>query len=91
MKREVHLFNREGADLKIVLKPSSGIYVGTLKTDPRHSYCLDFMRIIYDGEEIEAVDPSGGPFISVGQEFSGYKIIKIINATMFLVSENNNN
>ena len=50
------------------------------------------MRIIGSNPiEIEAVDPSGGPFISLGDEFEDkYKIIKIINPTTFWISERNN-
>ena len=62
-----------------------------LKVDNKHKYCLEYMRVIGDyPNNIQAVDPSGGPFISLGDEFEGkYKIINIINSTIFDISERN--
>ena len=41
---------------------------------------IDYMRCIFDegGEKIKAIDPPGGPFISVGGTIFG-KLIKEIN------------
>ena len=41
---------------------------------------------------IEAIDPSGGPFISLGDEFEGkYKIVKINSISNIWISERDNN
>lgn len=93
--KKIKLFNRDGADLYIVLskKVENNIYEAKLKVDKKHNYCLEYIRIIGDyPDNIEAVDPSGGPFISIGDEFeNNYKIVKIKNSTTFLISERNNN
>lgn len=93
--KKIKLFNRDGADLYIVLskKVENNIYEAKLKIDKKHSYCLEYIRTIKDcSDNIESVDPSGGPFISIGDEFeNNYKIVKIKNSTTFLISERNNN
>lgn len=92
--KKIELFNRDGANLwlekKAQIQPN--IYVWELKVDPKHKYCLEYIRLIGDyPNNIEAVDPSGGPMINIGDEFEGnYKIVKIINATIFWLSERNN-
>ena len=49
------------------------------------------MRLIGKYPSIESVDPSGGPMISIGDEFKQkYKIVNIINATTFWISERDN-
>ena len=52
--------------------------------ESEHTYCIEFdknadphMGVVGDLEKIEAIDPSGGPFISVGDEVEGKKIIRI--------------
>ena len=92
---KIKLFNRDGADMWLEknreIEPN--IFEWNLKVDEEHNYCLEYIRIIGNFPyEIDAVDPSGGPFISVGNEFENkYKIIKIINCTTFWISERNNN
>ena len=93
---KIKLFNRDGADLYIEKSEQQvepNIYVWNLKVDKKHEYCLEYMRCIGNyPDNIEAVDPSGGPFISLGDEFEGkYKIINIINSTTFYISERNKN
>ena len=92
---KIRLFNRDGADLwleeeKIIDK---NISEWKLKVDSNHEYCLQYLRIIGNfPSEIEAVDPSGGPMINIGDVFENkYKIIKIINSITFLISNNGNN
>jgi len=103
--KEIKLFNRDGADLKLVQKHLKEIepYITEwkLKVDKEHSYVLEFCRFIgehqVDGNKvnwdvIEAIDPSGGPFISLGDEFENkYKIVKINSANSIWISERNNN
>lgn len=81
---KINLFNRDGANLWLEPK------IWTLKVDDSHKYALEFMRLIGD-KEIEAVDPSGGPFISVGDILGEYKVIKIINPTTFEMEYYGNN
>ena len=92
---KIRLFNRDGATLwleeeKIIDK---NISEWKLKVDSNHEYCLQYLRIIGNfPSEIEAVDPSGGPMINIGDVFENkYKIIKIINSITFLISNNGNN
>lgn len=92
---KIKLFNRDGASLWLekgkLVEPN--INEWHLKVDKKHDYCLEYMRCIGNyPNDIEAVDPSGGPMIGLGDEFEEkYKIIKIINPTTFLISENGNN
>ena len=102
--KEIKLFNRDGADLKLVQKHLKEIepYITEweLKVDKEHSYVLEFCRFIgehqiennkVNWDVIEAIDPAGGPFISLGDEFEGkYKIVKINSANSIWISERNN-
>ena len=92
---KIKLYNRDGADLWLEKLKEIGPNISEwqLKVDPKHDYCLEYLRIIGNyPSEIDAVDPSGGPFISVSDEFEGkYKIIKIIGPTLFWISERDNN
>ena len=94
--KKIKLFNRDGANLwleKTSKEIEPNIFEWNLKIDNKHQYCLEYMRIIGNyPKEIEAVDPSGGPMISLSDEFEGkYKIVNIINSTTFWISERNNN
>lgn len=90
---KIKLYNRDGADmwLEKLSDVEPNISRWQLKVDNKHKYCLEYMRVIGDyPNNIQAVDPSGGPFISLGDEFEGkYKIINIINSTIFDISERN--
>lgn len=82
--------NRDGA--KIWLEH---LYDNTYKLNTDKSFVLEYMRVIFDNvpddSEIydfnwngkkancNAIDPSGGPFISVGETFDNYKITRIYN------------
>lgn len=92
---KIKLFNRYGADLYIEKSEQQiepNIYVWNLKVDKKHEYCLKYTRCIGNyHSDIEAVDPSGGPMINIGDEFQNkYKIVKIINSTTFWISERDN-
>ena len=91
---KIKLFNRDGADLWLekIKKVEQNIYEWKLYVDSKHLYCLNYMRCIGNyPNNIEAVDPSGGPMIGLGDEFEGkYKIVNIINPTTFWISERNN-
>ena len=94
MNNIINLYNRDGANLWLekIKEVSKEISEWRLYVDQKHLYCLQYLRIIGDyPKQIEAIDPSGGPMIGLGDEFKGkYKIINIINPTTFWISERNN-
>ena len=95
--KKIKLFNRDGADLKLVQKHlkeiEPHITEWELQVDEKHRYVLEFCRYIGDNFlEPEAVDPSGGPMINLGDEFENrYKIIKINSTNNIWISDNGNN
>ena len=95
--KKIKLFNRDGADLKLVQKHlkeiEPHITEWELQVDEKHRYVLEFCRYIGDNFlEPEAIDPSGGPMINLGDEFEGkYKIVKINSVKSIWISERNNN
>ena len=95
--KEIKLFNRDGANLKLVQKHlkeiEPHITEWKLQVDEKHKYVLEFCRYIGDNFlEPEAIDPSGGPMINLGDEFEGkYKIVKINSVKSIWISERNNN
>lgn len=99
--KKIKLFNRDGADLWLekIEEVEPHISKWGLKVDGEHNYCLEYIRVIGGSldenlkvKNIQSVDPSGGPFISIGDEFEDkYKIIDILDCTTFLISERNNN
>ncbi len=90
----IYLNNRDGAKLWLerTEEVEPNIFKYEMRVDYNHQYCLKYIRVIRDSNNIEAIDPSGGPFISLADEFENgkYKIIKIINPITFLISERNN-
>lgn len=70
------LYSRYGYN-NFITEDTPGTFILTLDEN-----CGDYLRVIGNpGEEIEAIDPSGGPFISVGEEigkyvFTGYGQLK---------------
>ena len=95
---EIKLYNRDGANLKLVktdteVKP--GIYVWKFDVDKNHSYIFQYCRMIYsdnDFKKIVSIDPSGGPFLSIGDILEDkYEIVKINNIYDIWISEANNN
>ena len=95
--KEIKLFNRDNADLRLVQKHlkeiEPGITEWELQVDKKHDYVLEFCRYIGDNFlEPEAIDPSGGPMINLGDEFENkYKIVKINSVKSIWISERNNN
>lgn len=100
---KINLYNRDGADLYLekVKDIEPHISEWKLQVDKKHSYCLEYIRVIGDVVDrkvtnIEAIDPSGGPFLSIGDEISrktneNYKIVNIVNPTTLWLSERDNN
>ncbi len=95
--KEIKLFNRDGANLKLVQKYlkeiEPRITEWELQVDEKHKYVLEVCRYIgNDFLNPEAIDPSGGPMINLGDEFEGkYKIVKINSVKSIWISERNNN
>ena len=95
--KEIKLFNRDGADLKLVQKYlkeiEPHITEWELQVDEKHKYVLEFCRYIgNDFLNPEAIDPSGGPMINLGDEFENrYKIIRINSINNIWISDNGNN
>ena len=93
---KIKLYNRDGADLwlkKCNKQIEPNIWMWYLDVDEKHKYVLEFCRYIGDDIlEPEAIDPSGGPMISLGDEFEGkYKIVKINSTNNIWISERDNN
>jgi hypothetical protein len=102
---KIKLFNRDGAELYLVKSNNEiepHIFEWSLEVDRKHNYVLNYCRYIgdftiqnnkvVDWSKIEAIDPAGGPFISLGDEFEGkYKIVKINSANSIWISERDNN
>jgi hypothetical protein len=96
MKDKIKLYNRDGANLwlkKCNKQIEPNIWMWYLDVDKEHSYILDYCRYIGDNFlEPEAIDPSGGPMLSLGDEFEEkYKIVKINSINNIWISERNNN
>ena len=95
--KKIKLYNRDGADLNLVQKHlkeiEPHITEWELQVDDKHKYVLEFCRYIGDNFlEPEAIDPSGGPMISLGDEFENrYKIVKINGINNIWISDNGNN
>ena len=97
MKR-IKLYNRDGADLwlkKSEKQINKNTFVWELSVDDKHKYILKYCRFIGDyntGGAIEAIDPSGGPMLSIGDTFEKkYKIVQINSANNIWISEGNSN
>ena len=91
---KIKLYNRDGANMWLEKTKDLGNNLSEwkLKVDNKHQYCLEYIRCIGNYPEIDAIDPSGGPFISVADEFEGkYKIVKINSCKSIYISENGNN
>lgn len=71
---EIKLFNRDGADLYL---KNCDVNLWELNVDDKHKYVLEFIRIGYksDNKTIDFIDPSGGPYLSVGQRINKNFII----------------
>ena len=93
--KKIKLYNRDGADLYLVQLKEIEPYITEweLQVDEKHKYVLEFCRYIGDNFlEPEAIDPSGGPMINLGDEFEGkYKIVKMNSVKSIWISERNNN
>ena len=93
---KIELFNRDGANLWLekIENIDNNTSWWILKVDKKHSYCLEYMRIIFKKypSEIEGIDPSGGPMLSLGNKLENnkYEIIDFLNSTTLKLLENGN-
>ncbi len=88
--KKIKLYNRDGADLWLEnIKDNQW----QLKVDKNHEYCIQYIRVIGNyPKEIEAIDPSGGPFLSKGDVLdNNYEIVDFLNITTLILNERNNN
>ena len=77
---KIKLFNRDGADLYL---ENCDVNLWKLSVDDKYKYVLEYIRVGYetDNKTINFIDPSGGPYLSVGQRIDGdYVIGAIIEA-----------
>lgn len=75
--KEIKLYNRDGADLKLVSEDDK---LWKFQVDDKHKYILEYCRVGYQkgDKEIDFVDPSGGPMLSCGQRISEDYVIDFI-------------
>lgn len=93
----INLYNRDRANLYLEKINDENPGLWKLRVDDKHNYVLEYIRVIgnvSDGKvvDIEAIDPSGGPFISIGDEFEGkYKVVGFKDCSTLIISENERN
>ena len=75
MKERIDLYNRYKANIWL-----QHIDEDLWKLSSSNPEDLQYMRVIYneDNKGIFAIDPSGGPFLSVGSQIEQYTIKEII-------------
>ena len=71
---EIKLFNRDGADLKLVSEDGK---LWKFKVDKDHQYIFNYMRygVMSDNKTIEMIDPSGGPYLTIGSKLNDNYVI----------------
>lgn len=75
MNEQINLYNRYGENIYLEhIKDNDWLLKGQ---------DLSFMRVIFDGEgftKIHAIDPSGGPYLSVGSKVHNQIISDIVDS-----------
>lgn len=102
-EKRIKLHNRDGANLELVkisTRPDNS-ELWKLEVDDEHDYVLQYIRIIgkentsiiESPNDWKAIDPSGGPFISIGSIIDNqYKVVGFLDATtLILRNEGDNN
>ena len=71
---EIKLFNRDNGNLKLISEDGK---TWKFNVDEKHKYILEFMRygLDDDNETINMVDPSGGPYLTIGSKIGNDLII----------------
>lgn len=96
MNEKIKLYNRDGANLwlkKCNKQIEPNVWMWYLDVDKEHEYIFEYCRFIGNNiSEPEAIDPSGGPMLSVGDTFENgkYKIVKIFSINNIWISERDN-
>lgn len=102
---KIKLYNRDGADLWLENtgeQAAENITIWKLNVDFKHKYIFEYCRYIgeygktkdrsIEFSDIQAIDPSGGPMLSVGDVFENkYEIVKINSTNDIWIGERNNN
>ena len=74
--KKIKLYNRDYAKLYLVSEDNKN---WKFEVDDEHKYIFEYMRVGYNEDEtINFIDPSGGPFISVGDNITDAKQVKSI-------------
>lgn len=94
---KIKLPNRDRADLWLEQIDDSDLW--KLTVDKDHEYCLKYMRCggdfdieEKDGKQIihwksrQMIDPSGGPYLEIGDEIEGHKILEIVDDLILRLS-----
>lgn len=94
----IKLYNRDRADLRLEQIGDSDLW--KLTVDPKHEYCLKYMRYggdfnieEKDGKQYvnwksrKMIDPAGGPYIEVGDIIEGYKVLEIVEDLVLRLSK----
>lgn len=87
---KIKLYNRDHADLYLEQIDNSNLW--ELKVDKKHDYVLNYIRCILDeNDDLEAIDPAGGPMLAIGGQLDGkYMIEDIVNSTTLKLHERDN-
>ena len=61
----IKLYNRDGADLRLISEDEK---LWKFKVDKKHAYIFEYMRygLEKDNKTINMMDPSGGPYLTIG-------------------------
>lgn len=72
--KEIKLYNRDGADLLLISEDDK---LWRFKVDTKHKYIFEFMRygLEEDNKTINMIDPSGGPYLTIGSKIGKDYII----------------
>jgi hypothetical protein len=91
---KIQLYNRDGADLWLENtgeQAAENIAIWKLCVDDKHKYFLEHVGIVGSIYDIEAIDPPGGPMLSVGDTFENkYEIVKINSTNSIWIGEKYN-
>lgn len=85
----LNLYNRDGADLRLVSNEDQSEW--HLEVDKEHDYVLEYLRYGYSeaggNTIIDFIDPSGGPYLYPGYEINDYKIIEIVSPNKLILKQ----
>lgn len=96
---KIKLYNRDKAELYLEQIDNSDLWKLTVDSD--HDYCLKYMRCggdfsvdednhIINWKSRVMIDPVGGPYIEVGDNIEGYKVVEIVDDLILRLSNEKN-